>query len=195
MVDLLHALLKWVDHNRYVAAGVGVSAVLLVVLAACEPKAQSPFTHEPVTQGQLLAQVQAFEARLQGQAKAAHLSYQQTLVSLEAEASAGQVNAQAALDDIAQRKAAIALAVESLAQLTTAAAGAGYAPMIGSVVGVAGVLLGLGAAADSRRKDQVILKIKSGLTNDAADASISGSSTDMQPGLAQPLASAMMTKA
>lgn len=180
MADLFHTTVNWVDHNRYLAGSTLGAAALLVTMSACEPKADSPFTHAPVTQRQLLAEVQAYQAKLDGQVKSAHLTYQQTLVDLQTQATAGQVNAQAALEDIQQKKQAIALAVESLAQISSAAAG-GYAPMIGSVVGVAGVLLGLGAAADSRRKDQVILHIKSVETEASND---------------QPVASgAMMTKA
>lgn len=182
MTDWFHQTAKWADHNRYVAGGLLGIGVLGVTLVACEPKAASPFTHEPVTQRQLLAQVQAYQAELDGKAKAASLTYQQTLVSLQTQATQGQVNAQAALDDIQQKKQAIALAVESLAQLTTAAAGAGYAPMIGSVVGIAGVLLGVGAAADSRRKDQVILKIKSaGASADEGEEEADPSSASAAP--------------
>lgn len=168
MSDFLHALLQWVDYNRYIACGALVTAALLVTLTACEPKAVSPFDGQRVTQTTLEAQVQAYQAKLDGQVKTAELTYQQTLAQLEADAASYQAHAQAAVEDIQRRKQALQLAMESLAQLTSAAAGPEYASMIGSAVGIAGVLLGTAAAADSRRKDQIILAIKQTPTNSSA---------------------------
>jgi hypothetical protein len=144
MSDLFHRALKWMDHNRYL----------------CEPRAVSPFNGQPATQSQLQAQAQAYQAHLQSQLQSAELTYQQTLTQLEAEAAAHQAHAQAALDDIHRRKQALLHVVESLAQVASATAGPSYASLIGSAVGIAGVLLGAGAAADSRRKDQVILSMQ-----------------------------------
>jgi hypothetical protein len=161
MRDFLHALLNWIDHNRYVTAGCLALGTLVLAMTACQPTADSPFTHQPATEREILAQTQAYQAQLDAQTRSAALTYQQTLTNLQAQAAAGQAKAQAALDDIAQRKQAIQAALDALSQFTAAAGGPVYGPMIGSVIGVAGVLLGLGAAADSRRKDQVILDIKS----------------------------------
>ncbi len=167
MTDLLHASLKWIDHNRYVASGALLAGTTLLVLTACEPKAVSPFDGQPATQSQLIAQAQSYQAQLNGQLKTAELTYQQTLAQLQVDAASHQAKAQAALEDIEQRKQAIRLAIESIAQFASTAAGPQYASMLGSAVGIAGVLLGAGAAADSRRKDQVILTIKGATSDDA----------------------------
>jgi len=160
MSDLVHIALKWMDHNRYLASGVVLAGVTLAGLAGCEPRAVSPFDGQPATQAQLHAQAQAYQAQLETQLRSAELTYQQTLAQLEADAAAHQAHAQAALEDIQRRKQALMHVVESLAQITSAATGPSYASMIGSAVGIAGVLLGAGAAADSRRKDQIILSIQ-----------------------------------
>lgn len=160
MRDAFHILLNWVDHNRYLAFASVLAGAVLLFTTACEPRAQSPFTDEAVTQSQLVAQSQAYQAQLDARVKSAELTYQDTLAHLQADATAHQVAAAAALQEIAQKKQAIHLALESLATIASTAAGPQYASMIGSAVGIAGVLLGLGAAADSQRKDNVILQIK-----------------------------------
>lgn len=161
MPDALHASLNWVDHNRYLAIAIGATILLMVTLVGCEPRTTSPFDGQRVTQRQLVAQTQAYEAQLQTQVSKAERDYQQTLDELQAQAVAGQAKAEAALEEIAQRKAALTMAMESITQLASAAAGPQFVPLIGSAAGIAGVLLGLGATADSKRKDQVILNIKS----------------------------------
>lgn len=134
MNDFLHAFSNWVDHNRYVAASGLACITLLLVMTACQPKATSPFTHQPATQRQILAQTTAYQAQLDAKVHHAALTYQQTLTDLNAQAIAGKANAKAALDDIAQRKQAIQSTLEALTQFS-AAAGPVYGPMIGSVIG------------------------------------------------------------
>lgn len=153
-------MLKWVSYNRYLAIASLLAGAVLLFSTACEPRAISPFTDEPATQPQLVAQTQAYQAQLDARVKSAELTYQDTLAQLQADATSHQVSAAAALDEIIQKKQAIHLAIESLATVASTAAGPQYASMIGSAVGIAGVLLGLGAAADSQRKDSVILSIK-----------------------------------
>lgn len=160
MPDLIHAIAKRIDYDRYTVMAIIIVAIILGMAVGCQPTAKSPFDGQKVTQLQLEAQVKAEQARIDAKVKTADLTYQQTIADLQAEATAGQVKAQAAMDQIEQDKQAIQIALEAMTQVAAAAAGPQYAGLISTAVGVSGALLGIGVASDAARKNKIILEAK-----------------------------------
>ena len=151
MTDWLHKLTDWIDHNRYTFIGGLVGVVLLIYSAACQPTTISPITGDSVTRGELDYQVgeKAKELRvLSAESKAA---YEASLAELT---TLGD-NVKPAYDDLERKETAIAEAYNLVTGLATTAAGSWAGPL-GTALGIAGILFGVGVKADNVRKDAVI---------------------------------------
>lgn len=136
-MDVLHGLLKWCDYNRGLVVGIVIGLALCIGFASCTPKTGSLFTPgKEVTSAEL----------------------DREIITLEAQVKA----AEAAKEDL-QRQ------YELRAKIAAIAGGLGQAAATGVVspeTAIAGVVqaftlcAGIGAIADSRRKNKVIAAAK-----------------------------------
>jgi hypothetical protein len=159
-MDALHAILKWIDHNRYVVVGVLVALALSAWTIGCDLKTVSLINPEVrATAAQLEREISTIQRTLDGRAAL----IRQQAAALEADAQATNRDIAAAAADLQrqldQRKAII----DAVAGIGTAVATGGFtAPAaIGAVAQLLLAGLATGAAIDSVRKSRVINKLNS----------------------------------
>jgi len=160
MKDWLHSTLSWLDHNRYLALAIVLSAVAvgLATFAGCASRTPSVITGEPVTRpvferevADRLADLEKAAAVLEADIKAR----QAALAADVRKAGTGAELGTADLDRQDEMKREIAALL--LAQAEQAAAGT-WTPT-GLVQGagmIVGLLLGLGSGADNLRKNSQV---------------------------------------
>jgi len=147
-MDALHAVLNWLDHNRYLAIGLLVAVLLSAGIVGCQPTTASLTTPgEKVTATELEREAVTVGADLAKRG-----------ASLEADVAAYNAALAAAAADIERQYAIRAAIVETVGSLGVAAAEGTISPAAG--IGAIIQLLTLGAAGglllDNRRKDKVI---------------------------------------
>lgn len=163
-MDPIHIAAKWLDHNRYVALGVGIAAGCMVYLGACASTVKTPDGSVVDRAGlgrwaidseatfakrkaSLDAEIAAYNADIEG--------YNQTVASLQLE-----------LDE----KDAIRESLVNVAGgiVTSIASGGGVNPIGLATTGVTllGLLGGGGALLDNRRKDKVLKTVKTSNTGE-----------------------------
>lgn len=167
MSDLWHKLLNFADHYRWTFAGLALVALVIAGLAGCQPKAINPLTSEPATEREIRADVAAYQVEAQQKLEtlsrayeaaiaAAERDYKQQTGELTATAEGVNLRTEAALEQIAEQKAAGQALIQALAGTLQQQAGPGFGALIGAGVGLAGLVFGTTATLDSRRKDRVI---------------------------------------
>lgn len=157
-MDVIHKLLKWVDHNQAKTAALVIVVVVMGWLTGCQPKATG-LSGEKVTAAELRSEVidarAALAIRMAG--------YDRQGAEIEAEVTRINEQAEAAADDIAGQ-------VEFRQKIIKAASGFAVNLLSGGtfsatelLVTGATLLAGFGAAGavvDGVRKDKVIVKEK-----------------------------------
>ena len=136
-MDGLHAVLKWADHNRWLATFLVLALLCAVGFAGCQPKTQSVLNPPQKVTADVI----------QREAAVVESDYEAKLAAFEI--------AQA---DLERQYALRQQIIGVVGALGTAAAGGGLTP----AAGVAGAIQLLtlaaagGALVDNRRKDKVI---------------------------------------
>ena len=144
----MHTVLKWIDYYRYTFTSLILVAVIVVGVVGCEPKVDSPLTGNRVTHDELVAEVEVDKANLETQWAA--IAKKMELLA---------VRTGPAFKELERKQLALTQGLVLIDQLITQYAGPAGAPIAGAL-GLAGIFLGLGAKADSKRKDAVIAENK-----------------------------------
>jgi len=145
-VDILHKLLKMIDHNRYAVMGLLLAAVLSIGIVGCQVRTASLIDPtRKVDAAELNREIITVKASLAARSGALN-----TEVTALAEAS------QVAKDDLAAQQERRVFIIESIAGLGQVAAEGAISPAsaIGSITQIALALAGVGLLADNRRKDK-----------------------------------------
>lgn len=135
-MDVLHKVLNWLDHNRYLAVTILLTAALSVWLVGCQP-----MTGSVLKPGEKVTAVE--------------LEREAVVVQADVEAKLKQL--ELAQADIQRQVELRTQAIQILGGLAETATTGTFTPATGinAVVTLLG-LIGLGAVADNRRKDKVI---------------------------------------
>jgi hypothetical protein len=158
-MDLLSKLSKTADHNRYKIAALLVVGLILFYGIGCESKTASivnpgntvnaaTFNSEAIT---VSAGLTTEKAQIDAQ-----------IAAYNAKAAAIQAQIAAGVADL-EKQEQIKAELFNLAGSAAIAATTGQVnpeAVVGTVITAAGILLGLGSALDSRRKDAVISGLK-----------------------------------
>ena len=147
MKDWLHSILKWLDHNRYVALGMASSVTLTVWLSACTSTTTGLDGEQQVTRSQLERQIA--KARFDVAADMATIqSKAETLVEL------GELG----VSDLDRQDAIKRQVIATFGAVAADAANGNVSPLgaINAAVTFASLLIGGGFAFDNRRKDRKI---------------------------------------
>ena len=145
-MDIVHKLLKLIDHNRYAVMGLFLAAILSIGIVGCQVRTASLIDPaRKVNAAELDREIIAAKASLTARSDALN-----TEVAALAEAS------EAAKDDLAAQQERLAFVIESIAGLGQVAAEGTISPAsaIGSITQIALALAGVGLLADNRRKDK-----------------------------------------
>ena len=151
-MDALHKMLKWIDHNRGVVAGLVLTALVAGWLVGCEPTTQSiKDADRQVTAAEFEREVLDEKAALE--ARTVLLEQDAELLAQRAEVGAADLERQYELRR--QILTAVGALGSDLAEGDFSAPG-----LINGIVSI--LLLGLagGAVYDNRRKDRVIATAK-----------------------------------
>ena len=162
--DIVHTTLKWMDHNRYAVASViaFVLAMGLVLhLTGCEA------TTAGLANGDA---PQVSRSEFQRQALVGEKDLAVRRIELEAQMAAfnEEVNAfnqrvDAGQDELARQDAFKQQLLDTVGLVAVSATEGAFNPaaLVPIGIGLLGGALGLGTAADNRRKDHVITELKS----------------------------------
>jgi len=143
---MLHSMIKWIDHNRYLAGVILVGLTITVLLIGCQPMTTSVLNPPKQVTG-------------------AELQREAVIVSKDAESK---------LQQLELAKADIERKLELRARLVEIAGGIGQAVTSGTLNPASGIAAALqiltlaaasGAIADNRRKDKVIAQSKEDKTS------------------------------
>lgn len=181
-IDLVSTITKFADRNRFLLLGIIFSLLILAVPLGCQTKASSPFDGKQASDTQLIAQGEVYVAKMQAEMIKIEADQKRSVAAIEAQYRSGLASAgadaetalalnaadsqakaaamEAALNEIEQKKQAIQVGLETITQIGATAAGPQFGPMIMSAAGLASLVMGIGAKADSNRKDKVIAQLK-----------------------------------
>ena len=161
MKDLLHGLLKWVDHNRYLVAGVVLFALFAGWLVGCDVKTQSLLSEDQkVTLRELEREVIVVQQTLDDEAST--LREREALYNAKVESMNNAIAIAEA--DIAEKQEVRLKLIEIAGAVGTAAAAGTLSPAAGIAAAIQALTLfvGGGAIIDNRRKNRVIARLKNG---------------------------------
>ena len=150
-------IIKLIDHNRYLVSAIAIWAVVFFSLIGCQPRttAYTGLDGVPASQPQTWAEVDAEVSR-----DAAELDKRQAAINADRKSLSAQV--EAASTDLEEQTGFRNAALEITGGFFTEVASGRAGTMDYVATGLA--LLGLlgfgGTAADNRRKDKVIGKLK-----------------------------------
>jgi hypothetical protein len=164
--DLLNKTLKWLDYNRYTALSLILFVVVLagvVSFVGCQstttaltPQANGSFVK--VDRSEFNRQAATVDKELA--VKRIELDAQ--VAAFNKEVDAFNIQVQAGIAELDKQDAFRQEIVNTVGLVATQAAQSGLNPvsLIPIGIGLMGTALGLGAAADNRRKDTVIAQLK-----------------------------------
>ena len=148
--DIWHRFMKWVDHNRYQAAGIVVTCAILLMAYGCQSKTTSIFEPDKkVTRTQLNAE-----------ADIAQQEIEVVWAALEAKAKTYTLGLDAGHKDLDRQDEMSAQLQAYLGGLATSAVEGTINPLqaVTSGISLAALLVGGGTFMDNRRKDKIILE-------------------------------------
>lgn len=165
--DLLHSALKWLDHNRWTFFSI-VACILIfaafVGVAGCESTTAALFAP---TDGSAAAKIDRAEFARQADTAQKDLALRRVAIDADLAAYNEEVKAfnqrvDAGLEDLDRQDEFRAEILNTVSLVAANAAGGTLNPvsLIPIGVGLLGGALGLGAAADNRRKDRLITDLK-----------------------------------
>jgi len=159
--DWLKKLMDGIEHNRYVVIAAVIAAVGvggLIGMAGCQSETAGIIPDTTVTRAGL--ERQAIEVQADMAAERAELDAKVDAFN----ARVAKVNSElaAANADLDRKDEMRAKTLEAITTLTVNAASGTVNPtgVVVAGLGIFGTLMGLGAAADNRRKDTIITEIK-----------------------------------
>jgi len=171
-MDLIHTSLKWLSHNRY--TGLGAAAFITLVTYGCiQPTVHSPYSSKDVTAGELSNEFNASLDKIED-------TYNANLSAIDAKIAENKAllaKADRQKTDTDALFAQLKRAQDDRLALVNTIQGIA-APLLGPTVGpiVTQLLpfgigaLGLGTLADNRRKNRIILDLKSSTGGPASSA-------------------------
>ena len=154
MNDLLHKILKFVDHERGKLVGLVLAVVIVLGAYGCEMKLDSPFSGNKVTQQQFEVEVKTASAKLEAQV---------SLLNIEIEEL--HANAEITNEEFAKWQELKEKGFEILGGVVTSATtggGVNIPQIAASLLALAGIGSAAGGWYDSNRKNKVIEKVKNG---------------------------------
>jgi len=164
--DFLHKVLNWIDYNRWTILSLVLCAILfggIVTTVGCQSKTIGLITSP---QGDM-AKVTRTEFNQQVITVQKDVAVKKATLDAEVSAYNEEVKAinakiEAGLSDLDKQDEFKQQLLETVGTVATQAAGGNLNPasLIPIGIGLLGGALGLGAAADNRRKDQVISTLK-----------------------------------
>ena len=175
--DVLNKLLKWLDHNRYLVLSLLLFAVCLgwvVGMVGCQSQTAGLL---PPAGGEAVVKVDRSEFNRQAATVEKDLSIQRVNLDAEVAAFNREVDAfnqrvESGLEELDKQDEFRQQILDTVGLVASQAAEGSLNPvsLIPLSIGLLGGALGLGAAADNRRKDRVITDLKLTTSN----ASIGG---------------------
>ncbi len=175
-MDLAHSALKTIDHNRYTAISIAGALMLAWVAfspTGCAGTLTSAVTGEAVSPEQFSAELESARVQADADARADERATARTVAQITAQAERDIANALGDSDERAEERATAVATLELTARASwetfereqetrrmafdalSAVAGTAM-PTLLPLLGTAGMILGAGSFADSRRKDKVI---------------------------------------
>ncbi len=165
--DLWHSVLKWLDYNRWTFVSIIVFAIMLAAfigIAGCQSTTAPLFAP---TDGSAAAKIDRSEFMRQASTADKELSLKRVAIDAKLAAYNEEVKAfnervDAGLEDLDRQDEFRAEILNTVSLVAANAAGGTLNPvsLIPIGVGLLGGALGLGAAADNRRKDKLITDLK-----------------------------------
>lgn len=152
MNDLLHKILKFVDHERGKIIGLVVGVVVVFGVYGCQVELKSPFSGNKVTEKEFQVEFNTAKAKLEAQ-------MQQLEIEMEELVAKGQITA----EEFAKwQKVKSQLFDVAGGVATTLASGGAIntTQVVASLLAVAGITGTAGGWLDSNRKNKVIEKEK-----------------------------------
>jgi hypothetical protein len=170
--DVLNSLLKWLDYNRYTVLSILMFAIILggvVGFVGCQ---STTTALTPAANGSF-AKVDRSEFNRQAATVDKQLAIKRIELDAQAaafnkEVDAFNIQVQAGIADLDKQDAFRQELVNTVGLVATQAAQSSLNPvsLLPIGIGLMGTALGLGAAADNRRKDTVIAALKDGTTTE-----------------------------
>ena len=161
MPDFVHVLLRYLDHNRYLAAGLALAILMLVYTAGCQPRTASLLDpQQDVTLGQFAAEIDQHTLTLDQK----RASLDQAVTAYNAEIDHFNQSAQRGYADIQEQQAFRMQIIDTLGGVAMQAAEGTIHPasLITSLFSLASLAAAAGLGVDNVRKDRVIKKMKVG---------------------------------
>ena len=159
MVDILHKILKWVDHNRGLVTALLLAVMLSVWVVGCQPKTTSVLDpHQKVTAAELQREMAIVSRDLSKR----EAMIAQMQAALEAEAQEKSDAIAAAIDDLDRQIAMRKQMITAIGAMGQSLAAGTLTPAAG-INGVVSLILLLGAGGlgvDNLRKNRVIQQLK-----------------------------------
>lgn len=178
-MDIIHNILKTIDHNRWTAIGLSLGLVVTILFSTSCAKETSPISGRTVSANELDAEVEGYIAEQQAAQASAAKSFAAALQSVQrvAEQQIADITVQYEQDADARHAAAVSMNAKVNAAFQSIAEQQGFwdnlktmfATLLKDTVGDAapGLQTGLtflslltagGVAVDNRRKDKIITK-------------------------------------
>ena len=158
-MDLIHKITKYVDHNRYVVLAVIITAAIMIFGLGCT--AMTAAVSDPAVKVDRIG-LDADIANVNQQLTGQRTRIDADIANYNAAVVATNSKIDAAVADLDRQDAIKAelfnLAGSTITAITTG--GVTTEAAIGTALTAGSLLFGIGAAADSRRKDKVIAKQK-----------------------------------
>ena len=160
MNDYLNKLLKLIDHNRGVVAGVLIAIVAMAWLTACTPTTTSLISQIDKVDAAVL-EMEADDIEADFAAREADIEAQIATFNADAERFGAAYQRRA--DDLQRQVEMRRTVIDTVGGLATQAVNGAINPasLIATAIGLLGVLGGMGVTVDNVRKDRVIRKLKS----------------------------------
>jgi len=163
MKDMVHAALKFMSYYRWTVIALTVTALMVggAALTGCRPLMVSSPLHEgqEVSEDQL---AQEF-ATLQQMVRAKMTEAEKAQADALAYAEAAQIRLDASQDELERKRLQREQAWAAVSQTVTTVSSLAPPPVgtiVAGLLGLGSVLLNVGLAADSRRKDKLFLSLK-----------------------------------
>lgn len=160
MKDMLHNLLKYVDHNRYAVSSIVAFIVIMAMILGtigCDVTTQG-LHNGPVTRTEFDRQVITAERDL----TLGRIELERAVLAFNAEVAAFNSRVEMGYEDLEKKEAFRAEVINTIGGVITSAAEGTLNPtaLIPIGIGLFGGLVGLGMGADNRRKDRVIKNLR-----------------------------------
>ena len=161
MKDLFHRLVKWIDHNRWTFVAFALPIIFGICLAAGCLESKTTSIMDPgkmVGRPQFVAEAQIIKGNLEIE----KLNLQNAMAQFNAKVELTDSQIESGIETLDEKDLRNAKIFETLGGLALGIVGGTVTPgaIITSMISIAGLLYGIGKAADNKRKDKVIAENK-----------------------------------